>query len=92
VDYQFYHSLGIIAIALILEAGWLDTSRGKWIIRLLTSGIVLFSGSIYVLSTRELTGWEWGRFLGPVTPVGGIAFIMAWLMAALSIKLPVLRD
>jgi uncharacterized membrane protein YgdD (TMEM256/DUF423 family) len=42
------------------------------------SGILLFSGSIYFLSTRELHGLD-VRWMGPITPVGGVLFICGWL-------------
>ena len=70
VRYQMYHALGLIAVAwastqwssqLITAAGWL-----------FVAGIVIFSGSLYILS---LTGVRW---LGAITPIGGAAFIIGW--------------
>jgi uncharacterized membrane protein YgdD (TMEM256/DUF423 family) len=72
VQYHFWHALGVLAVGLALqlwpEAGWLRTAG--W---LLTAGTVLFCGSLYLL---VLTGSKW---LGAVTPFGGIAFILGWL-------------
>jgi uncharacterized membrane protein YgdD (TMEM256/DUF423 family) len=72
VQYHFWHALGVLAVGLALqlspEAGWLRTAG--W---LLTGGIVLFCGSLYLLA---LTGSKW---LGAVTPLGGVAFILGWL-------------
>lgn len=72
VQYHFWHALGLLAVGLALqllpEAGWLRTAG--W---LLTAGIVLFCGSLYLLA---LTGSKW---LGAVTPLGGLAFILGWL-------------
>ena len=72
VQYHFWHALGVLAVGLALqlfpEAGWLRTAG--W---LLTAGIVLFCGSLYLLA---LTGSKW---LGAVTPLGGLAFILGWL-------------
>ncbi len=68
--YQMYHALGLIAVAwaasqwssqLIAASGWL-----------FVAGIVIFSGSLYILS---LTGIRW---LGAITPIGGVAFIIGW--------------
>jgi uncharacterized membrane protein YgdD (TMEM256/DUF423 family) len=72
VQYHFWHALGVLAVGLALQlspdAGWLRTAG--W---LLTGGIVLFCGSLYLLA---LTGSKW---LGAVTPLGGVAFILGWL-------------
>jgi len=47
-----------------------------------TVGIVLFSGSLYLLSTASVTGLS-VSFLGPITPIGGIALILGWVLLAL---------
>jgi len=70
VRYQMYHALGLIAVSwassqwdsrLLLPAGWL-----------FVIGILIFSGSLYILS---LTGMRW---LGAITPIGGLALIAGW--------------
>jgi uncharacterized membrane protein YgdD (TMEM256/DUF423 family) len=72
VQYQIYHALGLLLVAALQipfpRSGGLRT--GGW---LLVAGIILFSGSLYIMA---LTGWSW---LGPVTPVGGACFIIGWL-------------
>ena len=72
VQYQIYHALGLLLVAALQipfpPSGGLRT--GGW---LLVAGIILFSGSLYIMA---LTGWSW---LGPVTPVGGACFIIGWL-------------
>ena len=70
VRYQMYHALAILVVALAAARldGWLIRAAG-W---LFTTGIVLFSGSLYVLA---LSGVTW---LGAVTPLGGLAFLAAW--------------
>jgi uncharacterized membrane protein YgdD (TMEM256/DUF423 family) len=78
VKYQFYHALGLIALGLIsihLPDSSLLKSSG-W---LMLAGIVLFSGSLYALST---SGIKW---LGAITPFGGIAFIVAWLLIVIAV-------
>ncbi|HEX7749943.1 MAG TPA: DUF423 domain-containing protein [Bordetella sp.] len=75
VQYHLVHALGLFAVAwlrarhpqarLLPAAGWL-----------MFAGIVLFSGSLYVLA---LTGIRW---FGAVTPLGGLAFLLAWAMTA----------
>ncbi|HEX5414993.1 MAG TPA: DUF423 domain-containing protein [Chloroflexota bacterium] len=76
VKYQFYHALGMFAVAFAVTqwpkspapiAGWL-----------FLAGIILFSGSLYALS---ITGT---RILGVITPFGGLAFLAGWLVLAWS--------
>lgn len=78
VEYHFYHALGLMLIGVVAfhfpAASGLNT--GSWI---LVAGIVLFSGSLYVMA---LTGIRW---LGAITPIGGVAFIVGWLWLAWSL-------
>ncbi|MGG1619395.1 DUF423 domain-containing protein [Paenibacillus sp. NRS-1782] len=77
VKYHMIHAVGLLIIA--LAAGqWGASTRLKWAARLLFTGIILFSGSLYVLS---LTGI---RVLGTITPLGGVCFIAGWLLLALA--------
>lgn len=62
----------IHAVALFTLAGS-TTLKGKWTFRLWTVGILLFSGSLYVLALAKLS------VLGPITPLGGVAFIAGWI-------------
>ena len=75
VQYHFWHALGLLAVGVLLlhkpDSGALVVAA--W---LLVAGIVLFSGSLYVLA---LTG---ARGLGAVTPIGGAAFLAAWAALA----------
>ena len=70
VQYHLLHAVVVFVLA------WSTTAGGpssRWALRLFTAGIVLFSGSIYVL---VLGGPRW---MGPVTPIGGACLIAAWL-------------
>ena len=70
-DFHFWHALGLILIGLIARTqSHPDYSRIGW---LMLGGILLFCGSLYLLAT---TGVRW---LGWITPFGGMAFILAWL-------------
>ncbi len=76
VKYQIYHALFLIV------AGNLDKlSNGarKWIFYLTIIGILLFSGSIYLLSTRSVTAIDITS-IGFITPIGGVMLIIAWLL------------
>ncbi len=71
VEYHFYHALGLLAVGLITNL--FPRSRTlKWSGLLMIAGILIFSGSLYVLSVTRV------RWLGVITPVGGVAFIAAW--------------
>src|SRR5579872_5992608 len=76
VFYHFIHALGMLAVPLLVRAGLISKSTGTWTCWLLLAGIVLFSGSLYVLA---ITGV---RSLGAITPFGGASFIAAWLVLA----------
>lgn len=75
VDYHFFHALGLMAIGIIykefpkvLIAGWL-----------MFAGIILFSGSLYILSISGI------KALGMITPFGGLCFLVAWIWLAVAI-------
>jgi uncharacterized membrane protein YgdD (TMEM256/DUF423 family) len=74
VRYHMYHALAILAVSLVMGRlnGWLVSSAG-W---LFTAGIVLFSGSLYVLALTGIT------ILGAITPIGGVAFLLGWACLA----------
>ena len=72
VDYHFYHALGLLLIGVL--AATMPSSLLKWSAICLTAGIVLFSGSLYILS---ISGIKW---LGAITPFGGLSFIAGWIL------------
>lgn len=84
VEYQFYHALGLLILSLLPRMIMLDEKRLSVACHLLFFGIILFSGSIYLLSTSSISGLNFS-WLGPVTPLGGICFIAGWLIASSSI-------
>jgi uncharacterized membrane protein YgdD (TMEM256/DUF423 family) len=71
VKYHFYHALGLflIGILALVKPNWKQLSTAAI---LMIVGILIFSGSLYILS---LTGITW---LGAITPLGGVAFILGW--------------
>jgi len=78
VQYHFYHAVGLILVGLI--AWHIPASPYlRWSAWLMFMGIVLFSGSLYALSITN------DRWLGMITPFGGIAFILAWLLLIIGI-------
>ncbi len=80
VTYQMYHALALIGVGILLGrfsvdgSAWLTASGWLFI-----AGSVLFSGSLYALS---LSGVTW---LGAITPLGGVAFLLGWLAVAIGI-------
>lgn len=78
VQYHFYHAIGLIFVGLI---AWHipDSPHLRWSAWLMLMGIVLFSGSLYALSITNI------RWLGMITPFGGTAFILAWLLLTIGV-------
>lgn len=75
VLYHFFHALGLLAVG-VLQRVWTNGRSLAPVAWLLLVGIVLFSGSLYVLAVTGV------RMLGAVTPFGGVAFIAAWVLLA----------
>lgn len=74
VRYQMYHALFLLFVSQFQNLAGSD----KVIVFYLAAiGVVFFSGSIYVLSTSSMTGIK-AKFLGPVTPLGGVLMIASW--------------
>jgi len=71
-QYQVYHAIALLALSALPKSmwanRWLQCAGWLWL-----AGVVLFSGSLYGLA---FTDWRW---LGPVTPLGGLAFILGWV-------------
>jgi uncharacterized membrane protein YgdD (TMEM256/DUF423 family) len=77
VRYQMYHALALLTVAWAASR-WTDSvlpSAAGW---LFVAGTLLFSGSLYVMALTEL------RWLGAITPLGGVAFVTGWLCLLLA--------
>lgn len=77
VRYQFYHTFLLLIIGLLMTQ--FQTKTMEWAGWLCFSGILIFSGSLYILCA---TGIKW---LGAITPIGGLMFIASWLLLAVSV-------
>lgn len=77
VQYQFYHTFATLVVALLLMLSPQSMAL-KWSGNLFAIGIVIFSGSLYVLA---LSGVRW---LGAITPLGGLAFLAGWISLAIA--------
>jgi uncharacterized membrane protein YgdD (TMEM256/DUF423 family) len=76
VLYHFVHALGMLVVPLMVRAEWMAPGIGLGVCVLFLLGVLLFSGSLYAMA---MTG---ARGLGAITPVGGIAFVLGWLLLA----------
>lgn len=74
VKYQMYHALFLLFIGISDE---LSQKAKKIIYNLVISGVLLFSGSIYLLATNSLTSFDF-KIIGFITPIGGLLLILAW--------------
>ena len=77
VRYHFYHALALIAVVVAIKY-WPNSNLPNLAGWLFIVGIVIFSGSLYLMA---LTGARW---LGAITPIGGVAFIAGWICLALA--------
>ncbi|MEH6889483.1 DUF423 domain-containing protein [Bacillus sp. JJ864] len=72
VTYQMFHAGGLFVVALLMDKIQSSlVSAAGWC---MVAGIVMFSGSLYALSTTGI------KFFGPITPLGGVAFIVGWIL------------
>ena len=80
VTYQMYHALALVGVGILLArfssdgSSWLSVSGWMFV-----AGSILFSGSLYALA---LSGTTW---LGAITPLGGLAFLIGWLALAIGV-------
>lgn len=81
-EYQMYHSIALLALALFTEKfnDPFFIKAGHCFI----TGIILFSGSLYLLSTANILGIHNVRILGPITPIGGLFFIAGWILLGIA--------
>jgi len=73
VSYQMWHVLAVFGLVITSKVFELELT---WSINLMLTGIFIFSGSLYILC---LTGVSW---LGAITPIGGVCFILGWLLVS----------
>lgn len=81
VQYQMFHVTALLAVAVLCQFKQAQTSLAllKWSGYLFSAGIILFSGSLYVLSISGIS------VLGIITPIGGVAFLLAWSLLFYSV-------
>lgn len=78
VKYQFYHVFAIIAIAILMDK--YSSKLIQYAGYSFMTGIIIFSGSLYILSLSNITKW------GAVTPIGGLFLIVGWVLMLIGIN------
>src|SRR5262245_12562203 len=78
--YQIYHALALVGVGILL--GRFSVDGSTWLTAsgwLFVAGTILFSGSLYLLAMTDV------RWLGAITPLGGVAFLLGWLALTVGI-------
>ena len=75
VRYQMYHALFLLFVS---QISYITERQKMGVFLLAVAGILLFSGSIYLLATSVITNIK-VKFLGPITPIGGLLLISSWI-------------
>jgi len=78
VEYQFFHSFALALAAILL--GKVDLAAFRWSGYCFAGGIVIFSGSLYLLSLTQVRAW------GAVTPIGGVLFLVGWALLVVGVR------
>jgi uncharacterized membrane protein YgdD (TMEM256/DUF423 family) len=85
VEYQFYHTFALLYLSTF--ARYKNKLIGLAFI-FFTTGIILFSGSLYLLALKDAFHISFAQYIGPITPIGGLCFILGWI----SLFLAALKD
>ena len=90
VRYQFMHGLALIILAMHLQqnsANLVQLNRLRFIGSLFLVGILFFSGSLYALSLQPMISVQYSSWIGPITPLGGLCFMIGWTLWARAVYL-----
>lgn len=83
VKYQFYQVFALLAVGLLFQS--FNNAWMLWSGRFFIAGIILFCGSLYALTFFLASGQENMKWLGAITPLGGVCFIAGWIAMAIAI-------
>ena len=83
VRYQFYHVFALVAVGILLKE--FPNNYLRWSGNLFCYGILIFSGSLYLMTLLEAMGRQGFRWLGAITPIGGLCLIAGWILMAIGI-------
>ncbi len=76
IEYQFYHTFALLFLSTF---AMFRTKLVDFAYYCFTIGIVFFSGSLYLLATREILQLSWVNIIGPITPLGGLLLVTGWI-------------
>ena len=83
VRYQFMHAMALITLAIYCNQRNLSVKEQKriaWPVHFFIAGTLLFSGSLYILTSIATTDHPLIPFIGPITPLGGLCFMLGWFL------------
>ena len=83
VRYQFYHVFALLAVGILFKE--FPNNYLQWSGRLFCYGILIFSGSLYLMTLLEAMGQHGFKWLGAITPIGGLCLIAGWVVLAIGI-------
>ena len=83
VRYQFYHVFALVAVGILLKE--FPNSHLIWSGRFFCYGILIFSGSLYLMTFLEAIGLQGFKWLGAITPIGGLCLIAGWILMAIGV-------
>jgi uncharacterized membrane protein YgdD (TMEM256/DUF423 family) len=81
VRYQFLHALALILLSIFLQINPTIASQNKgikWVAGFFIIGVFCFSGSLYLLTFQPLCSFPFAKWVGPITPLGGLFFMLGW--------------
>ena len=81
VQYQFYHTFALLFLSTFAR---FRTKLVDFAYLCFTLGVLLFSGSIYLMATKEITDIGFANIIGPITPLGGLFLIAGWMLLFLA--------
>ena len=83
VRYQFYHVFALLAVGILLKE--FPNSNLIWSGRFFCYGILIFCGSLYLMTLLEAIGLQGFKWLGAITPIGGLCLIAGWILMAIGL-------
>lgn len=81
VRYQFMHGVALILFSLYIQLNgqsFVNQKQLNYVATFFLIGTIFFSGSLYLLSLQPLCSFNYSRFIGPITPIGGVFFMLGW--------------
>ena len=84
VRYQFYHAFALLIVGILFKE--FTGNQVKWAGKFFIAGIILFSGSLYFLAIIKGAVQPGFKWVGAITPFGGLCFILGWIFLFLGIR------